>query len=995
MPNSAGSVDVLTRRSSSLLRMPVIGFTLALALLIAFPLPMAHAQLVSGVDCSCAKTGPFVDPNPGKAPFINASGDSAAASPRYRLSATEVGPNLPANVTIVRLEDSATVLQASGLFWGFSPDQDRFLIWSGTGSVFQADLYDLSAVPAVKRRTFAGAFTSLRFRFGKDGRFLLMAGLASGGTQVQVEYVNAETGDPRLIATLPITPTGTIDGDSDVAGWGFGPDSSRIVYSYISGGQPTVAMDNLDDGSPTPLVLRQLGTSAFWQFSPCGDTFGIVNQTAASQAEVDLWRTRDGGAAMGSAAFTSLDVSLATTAQQHQASIPGSTVDLAANAAGVSCMNAPPTADFSIAGTLEAGRTITFTDTSGDTDGTIASWSWTFGDGATSSLQNPTHVYSAGGAFNVALTVTDNGGKTADRTRALTLCSAAVAGGGRILYRAGNISGDLYTLNMDGSGEMRITNSDQTAKGQAGDGSADADYSPDGSKIAWVAIKINGFIGSGAGLSVSNADGSNKTVLLPYINDFMTIANPRWTPDGRSIAFYLRDTYSTPARHGIYLIDADGTNMRSVHQAAQNSAANTAIIAYPGGFSPVPTCGGGDGCLTLAVQYNTQGPGYNNSQIWKIRGDGSGLTRITTGTADFSPRFSPDGTKIAFIRGLSPQALHVMTAGGTAIPPVGTHQSNTWDSNPIWSPDGAQIAYTRTFYPSGTGATQRDIVVTNADGCHGDAVAIGSPFKNALSWTVGSAAQGQGSISGHVFYGNSLPSPSAAGIVVTAFWSGGSRSSQTDANGNYRINEIPAGVDITSISASFSGYVWVWPGTIAGFTGYQFPGFTGHAYGVFLGMQPDRFTLKGTVRDQDGNPVPDIAIEASGQPAPVAAVTTGGDGGFTLDLRPRLSYTVTPTTAGYAYKPLSASAWGDYGAVLTQNFTADRIVPAKGDINGDRLVDMTDAVLALQVVAGTNPEGILGDYGDSGVDINNDNRIGLEEALFIIQSTAELRSMSE
>lgn len=39
--------------------------------------------------------------------------------------------------------------------------------------------------------------------------------------------------------------------------------------------------------------------------------------------------------------------------------------------------------------------------------GDVWSWSWTFGDGATSTLQNPNHIYSAPGTYNVTLTVTD------------------------------------------------------------------------------------------------------------------------------------------------------------------------------------------------------------------------------------------------------------------------------------------------------------------------------------------------------------------------------------------------------------------------------------------------------------------------------------------------------------------------------------------------------------------------------------------------------------
>jgi gliding motility-associated-like protein len=41
---------------------------------------------------------------------------------------------------------------------------------------------------------------------------------------------------------------------------------------------------------------------------------------------------------------------------------------------------------------------------------TIQTWSWTFGDGGTSAIQNPTHLYATAGTFNVNLTITTNTG---------------------------------------------------------------------------------------------------------------------------------------------------------------------------------------------------------------------------------------------------------------------------------------------------------------------------------------------------------------------------------------------------------------------------------------------------------------------------------------------------------------------------------------------------------------------------------------------------------
>jgi PKD repeat protein len=61
-----------------------------------------------------------------------------------------------------------------------------------------------------------------------------------------------------------------------------------------------------------------------------------------------------------------------------------------------------------------------FTDTSTD-DGTIISWFWDFGDGYTSTDENPTHQYSEIGTFTVTLNVTDNDGLTDDISKNLTI----------------------------------------------------------------------------------------------------------------------------------------------------------------------------------------------------------------------------------------------------------------------------------------------------------------------------------------------------------------------------------------------------------------------------------------------------------------------------------------------------------------------------------------------------------------------------------------------
>lgn len=64
---------------------------------------------------------------------------------------------------------------------------------------------------------------------------------------------------------------------------------------------------------------------------------------------------------------------------------------------------------------------IAFVDTSTDPDGTIASWSWDFGDGSTSTDNNPTHSYADDGEYIVTLNVTDNDGATNETSHPITI----------------------------------------------------------------------------------------------------------------------------------------------------------------------------------------------------------------------------------------------------------------------------------------------------------------------------------------------------------------------------------------------------------------------------------------------------------------------------------------------------------------------------------------------------------------------------------------------
>ena len=77
----------------------------------------------------------------------------------------------------------------------------------------------------------------------------------------------------------------------------------------------------------------------------------------------------------------------------------------------------PPVASF----TSSTNELVaTFTDGSSN----AASWSWDFGDGNTSTMQNPTHTYGANGDFVVCLSVTDLCGNSVTQCDTLTICAS-------------------------------------------------------------------------------------------------------------------------------------------------------------------------------------------------------------------------------------------------------------------------------------------------------------------------------------------------------------------------------------------------------------------------------------------------------------------------------------------------------------------------------------------------------------------------------------------
>ncbi len=96
-----------------------------------------------------------------------------------------------------------------------------------------------------------------------------------------------------------------------------------------------------------------------------------------------------------------------------------------------------PTANFTANTTSGiAPLTVTFTDQS---SGTVSTYAWSFGDGQTSTLQNPSHIYPTPGTYTVQLTVNGPGGSnTQTRSGYITVTYPAPVAGFTVDTTTGN-----------------------------------------------------------------------------------------------------------------------------------------------------------------------------------------------------------------------------------------------------------------------------------------------------------------------------------------------------------------------------------------------------------------------------------------------------------------------------------------------------------------------------------------------------------------------------
>jgi len=223
------------------------------------------------------------------------------------------------------------------------------------------------------------------------------------------------------------------------------------------------------------------------------------------------------------------------------------------------------------------------------------------------------------------------------------------------------------------------------------------------------------------------------------------------------------------------------------------------------------------------------------------------------------------------------------------------------------------------------------------------------------------------------------------------------KSSTSDATRGYLLGNLPRDVNM-NLKITQEGYVTAYTGGFnlgANVAGVPLTLFTQSNLDNMV-VTAGNGLITGMVVSDAILPLAGAVIKAASNKGQTYSVNYG-QGGGTATLADGTFWvpnvvdgdvvTITVAHPGYIYSGVTYLK--GYADAVTENIFIGTL--RKGDINGDVKVNLTDAILALQVVAGMNPTGIRSDYETSGADVNGDGRIGLAEVVYILQYVGGFR----
>ena len=184
---------------------------------------------------------------------------------------------------------------------------------------------------------------------------------------------------------------------------------------------------------------------------------------------------------------------------------------------------------------------------------------------------------------------------------------------------------------------------------------------------------------------VIKSDGSGLRRLTESPSEDTRNQVPRWSPDGRQIAFSSTRHAPSPENTDaeIYVMNRDGSGLRRVTYGPKGTNADA-------DWSP-------DG-KRFAFVSNRDG----NLQVYVVDADGWNLRRLMTGQTttpsknEFGPQWSPDGKRIAFLSNRDGEDNEIYILELETSIPTRLTDNNAWDAHPAWSPDGQYLSFDST-----------------------------------------------------------------------------------------------------------------------------------------------------------------------------------------------------------------------------------------------------------------------------------------------------------
>ena len=270
--------------------------------------------------------------------------------------------------------------------------------------------------------------------------------------------------------------------------------------------------------------------------------------------------------------------------------------------------------------------------------------------------------------------------------------------GRRLLVQA-SVGGTSTVVRIDIGPDNKPSNAVQLTADKKAD-SAFPTWSPDGSMIAFQSKRDGGDWQA----FVMDADGNNKR----RISDGKGFASqPSWAPDGKSIVYRQGAKADPGTPKELYVAPVAGGAPRQITSLGKD-------LSNPL-WSP-------DGQHILYLQNQ----GERSSIIFIMNADGTSPRALVTEGANRSPRFSPNGDRVAYWSITQGSDVLVVPAAGGATSNL-THLTSE-DYQPTWSPDGGRLAW----------SSKRDssykIVVSDAGGVSQKVISQGAGDDYQPDW---------------------------------------------------------------------------------------------------------------------------------------------------------------------------------------------------------------------------------------------------------------------